>query len=329
MVKYLFCFLFSLSCLGAFAQGQPKIEPETARKPLTYWQKRDSIQRAEQLEKQRLADSIKHVQDSLQMLWLKPPDPNRPNLFLDSLKELYTVKNGDFFTWTEQFSNNKKQFMIAPIKLEREQWIVGIIIALFLVLAIIRLSYPAQTQVMFQGFYNNRVLAQVSKEDSLFNSWPFIFLYLLFGFTIGMFLFLVSKFTRLGGVTEGINLYVAFSVSVLILFTIKIITVRFLGFLFDISRLVREYVSILYLSYFNAALLFLPVVLIMALSPRTLAKYYIIFAFVMLVGIFILQFLRASGSIFKTYSLSKFYLILYLCALEIGPILILIKVLGF
>ena len=329
MVKYLFSFIFSLVCLVTYAQNEVRQDTQAVRKPLTYWQKRDSIQRAERIEKQRIADSIKHVQDSLKMVWVKPPDPNRPNIFLDSLKNLYTVKNGDFFTWNEQFEKSNKQFMIASIKFAREQWIEGIIIALFLMLAVIRISYPNETLVMFQAFYNNRVLAQISKEDNLFNSWPFIFLYLLFGFTIGMFLFLVSKFTRLGGVAEGVNLYVAFSVSVMILFTFKIITVRFLGFLFDISRLVREYVSILYLSYFNAALLFLPIVLVMAFSSSFLAKYYIVFAFIMLVGIFVLQFLRASGSIFKTYSLSKFYLILYLCALEIGPILILIKVLGF
>lgn len=329
MLKYLFSFIFSFLCVVTYAQSEAVQDTQAVRKPLTYWQKRDSIQRAERLEKQRIADSIKHVQDSLQMVWLKPPDPDRPNMFLDSLRDLYTVKNGDFFNWNEQFAKDKKQFRIAPIKLHRDQWIIGIIIALFVVLAAIRISYPNETLVMFQGFYNNRVLAQISKEDNLFNSWPFIFLYLLFGFTIGMFLFLVSKFTRLGGVTEGINLYIAFSVSVLILFTVKIVTVRFLGFLFDISRLVREYVSILYLSYFNAALLFLPIVLIMAFSSRLLAKYYIVFAFILLVGIFILQFLRAGSSIFKTYSLSKFYLILYLCALEIGPILILIKILGF
>src|SRR5690606_11487640 len=207
--------------------------------------------------------------------------------------------------------------------------IVGVIVALLLFFAIIRVSYPNDILLMIQGFYNDRVLAQLSKEENLFNSWPFIFLYMLFGFTMGLFLYLVSRFTQLGGVTERFNLYLVFSISVIVLFTLKIITVRFIGFLFDISRLVREYVSILYLSYFNTALVFLPIVAIMAFSSKTLTPSYVLLAIFMLTIIFFFQFLRAGSSIFKAYSLSKIYLILYLCTLEIGPVLILIKVLGF
>src|SRR3546814_16336172 len=71
------------------------------------------------------------------------------------------------------------------------------------------------------------------------------------------------------------------------------ITVRFIGFLFDISRLVREYVSILYLSYFNTALVFLPIVIIMAFSSKRLTPSYVLTAILMLAIIFFFQFLRA------------------------------------
>lgn len=327
MARILFSFIFCLLSFFAFAQND-STEVEV-QKPLTYWQRLDSIKIAKNIEKRRIADSIKFVQDSLQMQWIKLPNADRPNLFLDSLKDLYTVKNGDFFTWNEQFKHIKHYSKIGTGKRVRDSWLVGVIVVLMLFLAVIRVSYPNEVLTMIQGFYNNRVLSQINKEDNLFNSWPFIFLYLLFGFTIGMFLYLVSKFTQLGGVTEGFNLYLVFSVSILVLFILKVITVRFLGFLFDIPRLVREYVSILYLSYFNTAIVFLPLVLIMAFSSRILAPSFVVLAILILVIIFIFQFLRVGASIFKTYSLSKFYLILYLCTLEIGPILILIKVLGF
>jgi len=329
MVKYLFLFIFCVISLCSFAQTDSTQNKVQNPKPLTYWQRLDSIKLAKNLEMKRIADSVKHVQDSLQMQWVKLPDVSRPNLFLDSLKELYTVKNSDFFAWNNQFKDLKHNYKVGAPKRSRDNWIIGVIITLLLFLAVIRVSYPNEIILMIQGFFNNRVLSQISKEENLFNSWPFIFLYILFGFTMGLFLCLVSKFTQLGGVTEGFNLYLVFSFSVIALFTLKIVTVRFIGFLFDISRLVREYVSILYLSYFNTALVFLPVVFIMAFSPKNLAASFVVFAILILVTIFIFQFLRAGSSIFKTYSLSKFYLFLYLCTLEIGPILILIKVLGF
>jgi len=328
MARYLFSLIFCLLSFCAFAQVD-STQNEVQRKPLTYWQRLDSVKQAKLIENKRIADSVKFVQDSLQMQWIKLPDADRPNLFLDSLKDLYTVKNGDFFTWNDQFKDVKQTLKNGAPKRTRDMWILGVIVSLTLFLAVIRVSYPNEIITMIQAFYNNRVLAQISKEDNLFNSWPFIFLYLLFGFTIGMFLYLVSKYTQLGGVAEDFNLYLIFSISILVLFTLKIITLRFLGFLFNISRLVREYVSILYLSYFNTALLFLPLVLVMAFLPRNLASSFVVFAIFILAITFLLQLLRAGNSIFKTYSLSKFYLILYLCTLEIGPILILIKVLGF
>ena len=324
----MFSIIFCLLSFCAFAQVD-STQNEMPRKPLNYWQRLDSVKQAKLIEKKRVADSVKFVQDSLQMQWIKLPDADRPNLFLDSLKDLYTVKNGDFLDWNDQFKNVKQSLKNGAPKRIRDMWILGVIVSLTLFLAIIRASYPSEIITMIQAFYNNRVLAQISKEDNLFNSWPFIFLYLLFGFTVGMFLYLVSKYTQLGGVAEDFNLYLIFSISILVLFTLKIVTLRFLGFLFNISRLVREYVSILYLSYFNTALLFLPLVLVMAFSPRNLAPSFVIFAVFILAITFLLQLLRAGSSILKTYSLSKFYLILYLCTLEIGPILILIKVLGF
>lgn len=329
MTKHLFSLILCLLSLGAFAQQDSVQNEIQVRKPLTYWQRLDSIKLADKLERIRIADSIKLVQDSLQMQWIKLPDPDRPNLFLDSLKEVYTVKNGDFFAWHSQFKKISNLTENGVPKRSRDSWVLAVIASLMLFLAIIRVSYPNEVLSMVQGFYNNRVLSQINKEDNLFNSWPFIFLYLLFGFTIGLFLYLVSKYTQLGGVTEGFNLYLVFSISILILFTLKILTIRIIGFLFDLPKLVREYVSILYLSYFNTAILFLPLVLIMALQPKTSAPIYVVIAVLLLVTIFFIQFMRAGASIFKTHSLSKFYLILYLCTLEIGPILILIKVLGF
>ena len=327
MVRYLFLCIFSLFSCSLLAQTDSTEVP--ARKPLTYWQRLDSIKVAKAVEAKRYADSIRQMQDSLQMQWIGMPDPERPNLFLDSLKQLVTVKDGDFFAWQKQFDPVKQQYKIGAPKRTRDLWIIGVILALLATLALIRLAYPNEISLMIQGFYNNRVLSQISKEENLFNSWPFIFLYLLFGFTVGLFLYLVSRFNQLGGVTEGINLYLIFSASVIVLFTLKIVTLRFIGFLFDIHRLVREYVSILYLSYFNTALIFLPIVLIMAFSPRIMAAPFVVLALFVLVTIFLFQLLRVGSTILKTYSLSKFYLILYLCTLEIGPILILIRVLGF
>src|SRR5690606_9283896 len=144
-----------------------------------------------------------------------------------------------------------------------------------------------------------------------------------------MFIYLCNVYFDKSFIQNGPSSYLFFSFAIILLFTLKIIVLRFLGFLFDMQRLVRDYVSILYLSYFNTAILFLPLNLIIAFTPETHNSLIFYISILLLVIIFSFQFLRASLAALKTYRFPKFYLFLYFCALEIGPILILFTLCGF
>ena len=103
---------------------------------------------------------------------------------------------------------------------------------------------------------------------------------------------------------------------------------QFIGFVFDVNKVVGEYISILYLTYFNIAFVFLPLTLCFCLLSAQFAPYILIVAFILVVVIFIWQYLRSSVNIISNFRFHKFYLFIYLCALEICPILILIKALN-
>jgi hypothetical protein len=241
--------------------------------------------------------------------------------------DLYKVRDISLAPWVKKFPKKENRYDSGIRRAKGETWIPGFITILLLFFAILKNTFSKELGTIIQSFYSNRVLAQINKEDTLFNSWPFIFLYILFGFTIGMFLYLCGKFYQLTYDYEGFQWFFFLSLIVLGLFTFKIILLRLLGFLFDVQRMVREYVSILYLSYFNTAILFLPLVLAFSLTPFRYAQVYIYLAIALLGGIFFFQFIRAGTNILSNYRFPKTYLFLYLCALEICPLLILIKVL--
>lgn len=322
-----FCvFLFLCACA---LPGKGMQDTTIVSKPLTYWQRLDSIQQAKKIERKRIRDSIQRVQDSLQMLWIKRPDAERPNQFVDSLKALVTVSNGDILAWWYSLDRDTDLHKHGTIKHYREPWMVGVVLLLMLFFGILKNSFSGQLQTMFFAFYNDRALLQISKEDNLYNSWPFVLLYILFGFTLGLLVYLANMFLQPDHAGGGPSLYLLWSVFVLVIFTIKIVALRLLGFLFEAQRLVRDYVSILYLSYFNTAILFLPLALVAVFLPPQQMRWILIIAFVAVILIFSLQFLRGVRNALKTYRFPKFYLFLYFCTLEIGPIVILIKILGF
>src|SRR5690606_35043014 len=83
-------------------------------------------------------------------------------------------------------------------KTERPIWVLLVVFLLFFAVAIVRLAFPADFSMIVQAYYDERTLQQVSKEDNMLTSWPYIFLYLIFSLALGLFIVLMeSSFVRL------------------------------------------------------------------------------------------------------------------------------------
>lgn len=330
MIKSLFGIILTIFLLNTLAIAQSVTIKDTIIPEPVYIRPVYRVLDSAALAKRRAyRDSIQEVRDSLSMVWIKVPDPERPNKFIDSLISLYKVENLDFVSWASKFQKKVDRYNEGIARPKGETWIITVILLLVLFFALIRFFFYKELNSIVHSFYSNQMLNQINKEDNLFSSWPFVFLYLLFGLVIGMYLYLSGKYLQLSYRVDGFELFLLLSTIVIGLFTIKIIVLRLLGFVFDIKRLLREYIAILYLSYFNAALLFLPLVIAFSLTPYRFAGIYSYIGIIMLAVIFILQFLRAGANILSNYKFPKVYLILYLCALEFCPLIILVKALRF
>ena len=334
--KVLALFLFIvLSSAKSWAQTdsvQSTVEAAQASKPPAYFY-RDSAYLAKWLERKdsirRAQDSLKAIGDSLAMVNIKKPDPERPNKFVDSLLRVYLVKGFDFKEWASRFPKKVQRHDAGRVKKKGELWVIGFLFLLLFLFAILKSRFSKESSSIIHAFYSNRILGQINKEEQFFSSWPFVFLYLLFGFIIGMFLYQCCEYYQLSYDYEGISWFLRLSVMVIAFYTIKVFLIKSLGFLFNAQKIASEYISILFLTYFNAGLLFLPVVVGLSLSAGRYGIIYIDVSLILLVLIYFFQFLRAITNILSNYKFPLIYLFIYLCALEICPLLILIKALRF
>ncbi|WP_348619694.1 DUF4271 domain-containing protein [Pedobacter lusitanus] len=273
----------------------------------------------------------KFVTDSIMThTWILPDSLINKHMLMDSIMKANVFEKLDLDAWFKKYSKLKKvsRFRTGTPLHKGQTWVLGFIVLLLVVFAVLRISFSKQLQSIVQSFYSNRGLNNLNKEDNVFSSWPFLFLFIQFGFTIGMFFYLVAQYYQLAYVHQGFRFFVSVSVLVVVLYAMKIFLLRILGHLFNIQKPVHEYISILYLSYFNISLIFIPLVVAFALSPMKYGIYYIVISFILLGVIFTFQFIRAGINILSHYRFSKFYLFMYFCALEICPILILIKAIG-
>ncbi|HEY9002306.1 MAG TPA: DUF4271 domain-containing protein [Mucilaginibacter sp.] len=266
------------------------------------------------------------VADSLATIYVRPGNPLRRNLLVDTLLKMNLYKGSNNFLDIPHESKNLLKE--GHSRKTRDQWVIATIIGLLLYTGLLNRIMSKDVESVWQSFYSKRVLSQAGKEDSIINAWTFIALFLLFGLIFGLFLYQLAQYKGVYYSINGVRLFVSFSGIILAALAIKFLIVKFLGFVFNINKLVTEYLSTLYLTYFNIGFVFLPVTVCFCLLAAELISYILWIALVLAIVIFIWQYLRSSVEMVSNILFHKFYLIVYLCALEICPILILIKALN-
>ncbi|SER75560.1 DUF4271 domain-containing protein [Pedobacter rhizosphaerae] len=324
MQKYLFVLLAIVLSLQ-FAEAQElSTQVDTATvAPVQYRRYRpDSATLARQ----------KFVTDSIMThTWVLPDSLINKTALLDSVQKEYLFPTLDLLAWQKKYQHLKKKenpYQLGKLIPKGNVGLLGFIFAMLVIFAILKNAFYKQLSAIVQSFFSNRVLNNINKEDNLFSSWPFLLLFIQFGFILGMFFFLVAQYYDMYQVREGFRFFFTISITIIVFYALKLVILRFLGYVFNVQKPIGEYISILYLSYFNASLLFIPLVVAFALSPLKYGVVYIVLAYLLLGVIFAFQLLRAGISILSNNKFSKMHLFLYFCALEICPILILIKTIG-
>jgi len=259
------------------------------------------------------------------------PDPNRKSLFLNSIREKVTVKNGDFVAAIDVHNELVKQRLgvidNTKAKFYRPLWVLFLVLGLFLMLAVVKIVFPVDFSMIAQAFYKDRLLMQISKDDNMANSWSYILLYLIFSATLSLFILITEAgFTNIN-MLSPVN-YLKLAGLVTVLFILKILAIRFIAFVFLINRIVREYIAVIYLIYFNSLFVLMPLLIIVTLIPETYFKTVLILFSVIMSIMFIYRFIRTAINFVGNSKFSIFYLFLYLCSLEVAPILILVKTLS-
>lgn len=326
------CFLvlmFSLfsslsTCFGASLASHPRTKQlDTLAKQTTIYQKKGN---SEFLARQKIVtDSI------ITHTWVLPDSLMNKDALLDSVQKTYLFPTLNLWAWQQKYKAFKKAkdpYQLGKLRPKGSAVFLAIILATLVLFAILKFSFAKQFTAIILAFFSKRGLTNINKEESLLNSWPFLLLFLLFGLIFGTFLFLVAKHYQLYQAQSEFNFLFGASAFVVFLLGLKLLLLRFLGFLFNLQKPASEYISILYLSYFNVSILFIPLIVAFALSPLSYANIFIAVGCVLLVLVLIIQLFRVATTILSGNKFSKMHLLLYFCALEVCPILILIKAIG-
>ena len=213
-----------------------------------------------------------------------------------------------------------------PIPLEQKKSFLFVIIVSMLVLTAVIITL--MREFMFKAaraFMNDNMLTQLHREQGFLPQIPYLLLYFLFFINAGIFTWLVLDYYEalpFGG--TWLNLYATTGI-ILAIFLFKHILLRFIGSLFPISKELSIYsftimifniIIGLALVIFNFGLAYLSDGLFLPLFWVAVALIIAAFLFRQLRGIFI-------GG--KYVAMHKFHFLLYLCAVEVAPVMVYLK----
>ncbi|RLD81275.1 MAG: hypothetical protein DRJ15_04875 [Bacteroidetes bacterium] len=204
-------------------------------------------------------------------------------------------------------------------------WVSGILIFSFILLAWGRLFFRRRLEMIFRAAFAKNYANQLIREGNLFNERIGLVLFVVYLAVISLFVYLsipiVSEVEFL--LPEGM-LYLSILGFFLGFWLMKVILSKILSLLFNTGENSRELLANMYLFNLFAGIVLLPLVACMAFAQANIFFYI---SLLVIAFIYTYRLLREATIGFTVINFSVFHLFLYLCTLEILPLIVLAKIL--
>ena len=252
---------------------------------------------------------------------------------LDSSKNPFDILRGAMVvkdsasTATKQLSENPKAD--APSLLNKQTYSKNFLFWVFLVtlilMAFVVSNARTAVQNAYQALLSDNALRQIHREQVGWGNFGQLALYGLFWLNMGIFAFLM--FYRFVGQSP----YGQFATFLLcvggvsLIFSIKHAILYVIARVFPIAKEVKLYNYIIITGGIFLSLSLLPLNIFIAYSPDSLKDFFMYSAFGAIALVYLVRSLRSLSVASPFLMTDQFHFLLYLCAVEIAPILVLVK----
>ena len=260
--------------------------------------------------------------DSLQKDSLKPVIVATPPVILP-----------DTLTYNKYFSSAWLPFEKEPIfEIEPERKAQGmellfyVLTGLVAILAAIRLIYPKYIRNLFLLFMQTSIRQKQTREQLLQNNLASVLLNILFVLSAGLYTTLLIQYKHWVDISfYQLLLYCLAILSIVYLG--KFLFLAFSGWVFNVPEATNAYTFIVFLVNKILGIVLIPFVLLITFSPLPIKQIAITISAGAALLLFLYRYLISFGVIRANLKVSAFHFFLYLCAVELLPLLLIYKLL--
>jgi hypothetical protein len=226
--------------------------------------------------------------------------------------------------------NQLKQIHTHPLPVNKDNtdWVFFTLLISCTAFIWVKVFYRKIFEQITQAFFNNRITNQIVRDENILVQKASVLLTIIFNLVASLFLYQISILFSwnpdyLGG---GFNRYLIFAFAVSFIYTIKFIGLKVIGNIFKIDKGIAIYIFNIFLINNLLGIALLPILTFISFS-KSYALYGVDLALILIGVAFVYRLVRGFliGLTYGGFSL--LYLFLYLCALEIAPVMVLFKLL--
>lgn len=214
-----------------------------------------------------------------------------------------------------------------PVTKHTPDWVFPVLLAALTVFTFLKVYYSRYFNRLFSAFVSSNLTNQMVRDENILVQRASILLNLTFNITGALLLYFISVWQQwdILGLDFGFGRFIFFILLVAAVYTLKLLILKSCGIIFGIDREMVSYIFNIFLVNNVLGIVLLPLVALIAFAAWIPAIWIIKVA----TGVIILAFMYRlwKGIIVGLGSpfFSAFYLFLYLCALEIAPLVVLLK----
>jgi len=204
-------------------------------------------------------------------------------------------------------------------------WLVGVILFAFFLIASVKFLFGKYLSKLTDSIFNSNTANSLFLERNISMIKGSLMMNLLFVVNISLFAINVMDYfdirIRQGDDLEQFML-VFFMIS--ILYVAKYVLIKGLGYVFKVKNESKEYLFTIFLYNKNLGLFLFPIIIALPFVQVNAVVSLINIGFLMILFFLFLRISRGMKILIRKH-VSIFYMILYLCALEILPLLMIYK----
>jgi hypothetical protein len=205
-------------------------------------------------------------------------------------------------------------------------WMFPVIIIVVGMFTWLRIYYNKFFLRFFSAIFNSNITNQIVRDENVLVQRASVVLSVAFYLVMAMFLYILSiHYNWLSSMSTGIVRFVFLALIVAAAYAFKFIVLKITGYIFDLGKETSSYIFTVFLINNIQGIVLFPLIVLLLFGHAGAGNIIIIPAIVIAVSAYLYRLARGVQIGISVPGFSPVYLFLYLCALEIAPLIVIVK----